>query len=617
MPEGIAEQQLFAQFETQLTQEAPIDYQWGPGETLHIERPLPFLIVYRYPEEGPDEVVKRMVANEAAHLIIQEENHEVFEVVKGVAGFLSQKFGAFLLLEVWPEAETRKGTRPCFNIYGPADKLPASVDEFEKSLKNQTFFDQKPQVNIHASKRRCRQGLSLLLSEKEWQKMECLYLGISVNRFYFNPNTGENYPLLVRKFLVSISKVLKQTFFDFVKIQTTQKVEHYHVLGRSYLDNSVWEVDQKLVNISDKINFLMLVTPVNSDSEWERFKENHFSNSPRFNYRLLPVDPDQLKRQLYNIPIEKVEDPTMNFLFRDKRFEIEKMLTMLSSRETKGFLYNSLLLFGGVEKKLLEAAENILAKVPMPEKADVQWVAAKQFAQAARDEFAYFKTQWPEITPKVEINPNVMGLMVSQGVLYIGADSTIAANRVEALIQHEVGTHVLTYFNGKAQPLKQLYSGVPGYEELQEGLAVLSEYLVGGLNAARLRKLAARVVAVNAMIEGESFNDTFHLLTGKYDFSAFAAFNITMRAFRGGGLTKDAVYLKGLIKLLDYLEQGKPLDPLYIGKITEAYLPIMNELLFRNILNPIPLKPRYLTNPLAKEKIKKLQKGVTVFNLIE
>ena len=41
-------------------------------------------------------------------------------------------------------------------------------------------------------------------------------------------------------------------------------------------------------------------------------------------------------------------------------------------------------------------------------------------------------------------------------------------------------------------------SGLAGHEETQEGLAVLAEYLVGGLTASRLRQLAARVVAVHA-----------------------------------------------------------------------------------------------------------------------
>ena len=593
-----------------------IKVEWGEDEFLHIERPLPFLVVYRHPPGQVDQVIKRMVTNEASHTVVSEDNEEVYEVIKVLAAALSARFGAFLLIEVWPDEALGEPEVPSFKICGPADKLPASVEKLEKELKRFQFFVQAPDVQVSASKIRCKAGLRPLLTEQEWKKIECLYLGMSVNPFYMNPDTGGIYPMLVRKFLVGISKVFKQTFFDFVKIQTTQKIENYHVLGRSHLSTNVWEVDQKLVNISDQIEFLMLVSPINSEEEWEEFKKNNYTKAPKFHYRLLPADPDQLKRQLYNIPIEKVEDPTMNFLFRDKRFEIEKMLSMLSSRDTEDFLYNSLSLFGGVDPDLLQVAGSILVSVKEPEDDDTKWVSAEGFAAAAYREIEYFKEQWPELEARVEINPNVVGLMVSQGVLYIGENATIAEERVEALIQHEVGTHVLTYFNGKAQPLRQLYSGVPGYEELQEGLAVLSEYLVGGLDAGRLRKLAARVVAINAMINKEPFTHTYNMLVEKYNFQPYTAYNITTRAYRGGGLTKDAVYLKGLIDLLKYLQKGKPLEPLFVGKITEAYLPIVQELQFRNILKPIPLKPRYLTNKVALEKIKMLQKGVTVFNLI-
>src|SRR5690606_7566624 len=165
--------------------------------------------------------------------------------------------------------------------------------------------------------------------------------------------------------------------------------------------------------------------PVNSDEEWENFKKNKYKKDPVYHYRLLPVDPDRLKRQLYNIPIEKVEDPTMNFLFRDKRSEIEKMLTMLNGRDTKGFLYNSLLLFGGVEPELLQVAEQILQRFPAVSNEDCQWVSADVFAERAREEVRYLKQQWPEMETRVEVNPNVIGLVVSQGILYVGENSMV------------------------------------------------------------------------------------------------------------------------------------------------------------------------------------------------
>ena len=72
--------------------------------------------------------------------------------------------------------------------------------------------------------------------------------------------------------------------------------------------------------------------------------------------------------------------------------------------------------------------------------------------------------------------------------------------------------------NGKSQRLQQLHIGFPGYDELQEGLAVLSEYMVGELTGVRLRLLAAHVVAARYLIDGTSFVEVFKKLNYDYGF---------------------------------------------------------------------------------------------------
>ena len=79
------------------------------------------------------------------------------------------------------------------------------------------------------------------------------------------------------------------------------------------------------------------------------------------------------------------------------------------------------------------------------------------------------------------------------------ADRHRAGARVHALLQHEIGTHIVTHVNGSHSRCSLLGAGLAGYDETQEGLAVFAEYLVGGLTARRLRQLAARVVAVHQM----------------------------------------------------------------------------------------------------------------------
>ena len=46
-----------------------------------------------------------------------------------------------------------------------------------------------------------------------------------------------------------------------------------------------------------------------------------------------------------------------------------------------------------------------------------------------------------------------------------------------------------------------------------------------------------------------------------------------LRVYRGGGLTKDAIYLRGLRDLLAYLSAGHDLEPLYVGKIALEHVP--------------------------------------------
>ena len=70
-----------------------------------------------------------------------------------------------------------------------------------------------------------------------------------------------------------------------------------------------------------------------------------------------------------------------------------------------------------------------------------------------------------------------------------------------------------------------------------------------------------------------------------------------MRVYRGGGLTKDAVYLRGLIQLHEYLRTGGELESLLVGKISAENIPIIQELLWREVLHappaaaPLPRRP--------------------------
>ena len=120
--------------------------------------------------------------------------------------------------------------------------------------------------------------------------------------------------------------------------------------------------------------------------------------------------------------------------------------------------------------------------------------------------------------------------------------------------------------------LKIFSNGFPNYEETQEGLAVFSEYMSNNLTVKRLKELAYRVIAVNSLAKGYSFSETFRMFVNNYDLDRETAFNISVRAHRGGGFTKDYLYLTGLKKIYNYYKSGKDMKPLLRGKIALDYL---------------------------------------------
>jgi len=415
-----------------------------------------------------------------------------------------------------------------------------------------------------------------------------------------------------------MSRALKRACFEYTRSQTTHLPVHYQALGRRAMVKAVWEVDEQLANISNAFDFLLYVSPANPEAAWREFKRRKCERVPEFVYRFLPADPALLKRRLYQIPIERVEDPVIADLFSEKQLDLDRKLTMLMDRGTPRFLYGSLQVFGGASDHLTALAEQALQRLPRRSRSESRsgTVDAEGFVRRAREELEYFRRSCPDLKNGVEVRSDITGLMVSRGKLLVGEYTSIPASRVEALVQHEMGTHLLTYVNGRAQPLKQLYSGLAGYDELQEGLAVLAEHFVDGLSASRMRLLAARVLAVRDLVGGASFIETFRQLNRNHGFDQRTAFMITMRVYRGGGLTKDATYLRGLVRLVEYLKRGGEFEPLLVGKIAENHVPIIRELLWREVLRPPPLRPRYLEDVHFAEKLERLRDGATLYDLV-
>ncbi len=376
------------------------------------------------------------------------------------------------------------------------------------------------------------------------------------------------------------------------------------------------EIDASLTEIERSVNLLLNVTPVNAAEAWADFERSDSGSAPTLRLRPLEFEPDLMRRALYDLEVENVSDPALHTLFQAKRDEIARQITLLEDRDTTRFVYGSLQLYGGITQPLVSAAEELLDLIPQ-QAPSTRSVTAGAFAEAARVEFDRYRAAYRDFPLHLEVRDDISELMVSFGWLLIPESASIRADRVEPLLHHEVGTHVVTYQNGARQPLTLLTIGLPGYDETQEGLAVLAEYLTGGLDPRRLRVLAARVVAVSEMLDGADFMEIFESLRTEHRIPRRTAWSIAIRVVVGGGSVKDAIYLRGIARILDALAEGISLDVLFVGKLALDHVPLIQDLLDRQVLNEPWVRPRWLDVPGAQERLDRLREGASVSDLYE
>jgi len=617
---------------------APVHLQVPGGGRLYLDRPLPFLVVHR-PRGDPG--TRALVECGASHLVVDDPDFDAGPLAEVVARELAERLGGVLLVEIWGAPAKARG-EPGARLVPPARFVlhaaePAPPPEVAAALEEalrEMRLTRPPEVEVRTGVDCAPPGRDALLDAAGAGRLGAHRLGLEVSAIYRDPEDRSVYPRVLRTVAAGVDRAVKEAAAAYARALTPYQPRDWRELGRSLVSEFDWAVDRRLTDIADRFDFLLAISPVDADETWRTFEAGGCREMPEFRYRPLDFDPEEAKAELYAIDISRVSDPTLSSLFREQRAALGAQLSMLEVRNSPRFLYASMQLYGPAEDELVRLAEGLVEAVqPLAGSGDdgedgVHEVGASPgdieegrmdcyaFAERARAEIDHYRSEMPELPSTVEVRDDMSGLMVSKGDLLVGKALSITTRRAEALIQHEVGTHIVTYANGAAQPLKQLFSGLAGYDELQEGLAVLAEYLVGGLTRERLRLLAARVMAVRRMTEGASFLEVWGELSQRARLSRRSAFTATMRVFRSGGLTKDAVYLRGLVRLLRHLEGGGALAPYFIGKITPEHAADIADLQARGVLKPAPLVPRWLGMDGAAERLRACREGMSVVDLV-
>ena len=331
--------------------------------------------------------------------------------------------------------------------------------------------------------------------------------------------------------------------------------------------SNLFGIDANLDHLVKKIELLTYLNPLNIEKEKQRFFASKYTEEPIFKYKKLAFEPYDLQRQFFSQPLDRIEDDHIRKFYQEVIYYYANMIQCIETiGQGRRFYYNSLRVYGTPTEKDVQNARFILHFEDGPIRPDMEKIHSPEEAKLYFEEYVK-QFDFPlNITYSTSIAADAMVSNNTQSLL-IKKNARFSKNQLLTLAHHEIGVHLVTTYNGLLQPLKIFSNGFPKNVETQEGLAVFSEYMGGALTLKRLKELAYRVLASDSLIKGYSFSDTFDMLYGQYKLDRDRAFTISMRIHRGGGFTKDRLYLSGLAKIYKRYKNGVSMDPLLTGKV--------------------------------------------------
>lgn len=420
-----------------------------------------------------------------------------------------------------------------------------------------------------------------------------LVLATEVKKIYCNEETGESFTLVIDALKDEFKRVILDNALLFTKKFSNLKVKNHNLLLSSALDKSILKVDRALYKLIRNFEVLKFVNPTNIAAEKRKFIKAGGNYNPTFRYKHLNINPFLLKRKLMNLPVEDIDDVHIQGLYQEVINSYCDKIEMIASIGTDKFLYNSLRYFGEPDSRDISNAKFILH---LNNQNDDEG-ALMSDTEALK--VLYKELETYDFTCKIKLSDKLAAkamVVNSEKTLYLKKGGKFSHNEIYSLVHHEIGVHMVTTMNANEQPIKLFSMGMPVNTRTQEGLAIMSEYYSNTLTVKRLKELSLRVVGIASMVNHQNFAKTAELLR-EYGMSLEDSFNLTTRIYRGGGFTKDYLYLSGLKEVSQLMKESDEYRELMIGKTNADYLPLINEMIDRKlILAPKFRNPAYNQN---------------------
>ncbi|PIQ76112.1 hypothetical protein COU78_05945 [Candidatus Peregrinibacteria bacterium CG10_big_fil_rev_8_21_14_0_10_49_24] len=356
-------------------------------------------------------------------------------------------------------------------------------------------------------------------------------------------------------------------------------------------------LDKMLSQIDRDLLLLKHLKPVNLEEERARLVQDKRYN-PMFQYREPEIDLDEAERKLQN----RIEDSSgLGILLEKKRQELLIRIELLRSRgDATRFTQQSRALYGAPTSALIHDAEAALrermaCELPTPKKELLTATEVQKIFAKALERYSLHDWQ-ATVRPKLVADCTVGGRHI-----YIRASALFEETHVEALMAHEIETHILTAENGSHQPYAIFRNGCANYLDTQEGLAIYNQNRIYGPFHEKRFNPPRNLLGLAFGLE-HSFAETRRYLKEELGYGEEKALNQAISIKRGlgdtshpGGFTKSLVYFRGLRAVEQFVRNGGDLTRLYVGKIAMEDLAMVEKV-------PELQKPLLLPEFLRKKK---------------
>lgn len=520
--------------------------------------------------------------------------HKAFyNVLDALIRKLELRYGACVVFDIHSYNHKRlDGDPPTFNLGTEQidlDRWASVVDRFKRGLGNIALTN----TPVRAAYDEIFYGRGYLIAHVNSRFENTLVLPCEIKKVFMDEHSGEPYRLLLNELKEEMKHCLSDTGAFFSRRHTRKSRTRRLDMLSSQLDPAIRDVDRELYRLARGMETLNYINPVNILHEKKRFFSRKGNHQPEFRYKPLAIDPYAFRERLYRLSVDKIRDPGIQQMYCQVIDGLSSKIDLLVNAGSPQFVYSSLKYYG--EPSLEdEANAHFLLHAASHGPESRQEIDAEQ----ATEFFRLRAAEWG-MDCKVELsNKLVASAMVSNSkrTLYVNRDARFTETEMAALTHHELGVHMATTLNAAMQPLKVFSLGLPGNTMTQEGLAILNEYLSGNICLQRLQGLALRVLAVKEMLAYGDFRHTYSYLLEEMKMDANEAFKLTVRVHRSGGFTKDYLYLRGVSEALK-LHKTTDISSLYVGKTGFAYMPLLDELIARDIIKKPVFVPEYLNQP--------------------